>query len=166
MQLSIFSAEEHPAKTRASDTQPGPGAPGTAWMARVLASRFLSPELWADLNRNGSSGKMFQMSWRHGIPADFSALPQTLPNSGIMSPGVCWISDGLGNPTSHARACSWSEIAMNDAPPRYYLSQRALEGIARRARKPRLFSLRAGAWLSTIERHAFWTKAARASRLR
>ena len=160
MQLTFLSAE-HPVKTTASGTAQGRGKLVTAWMGRVLASPFLSPELWSGTSRDGLYGKMFRMFWRHGIPADFSGLPQTLPNSGILLPGECLISDGLGRPTSRARACSWLDIATHDVPQRYYLSRKALEGIARRDRKPRLFSLQEGEWLSMIERHAFWMSAAR-----
>ena len=160
MQLSMFSLAEPPAKTTALDTRQEQSAQGTDWMVRVLASPLLLPELWSDTSRLGSCGRMFRMSWRPGIPADFSALPQTLSNSGIMSPGECWISDGLGHPTSLARACSWLGIVIQDAPQQYYLSQKALLGISRRDRKPRLFSLRQGEWLSMTERHASWMSAA------
>lgn len=160
MQLTFLSAEP-PVKTTASGTAQGREKLATAWMALVLASPFVSPELWSGTSRDGLSGKMFRMFWRHGIPADFSGLPQTLPNSGILLPGECLISDGLGRPTSRARACSWLDIATHDVPQRYYLSRKALEGIARRDRKPRLFSLQEGEWLSMIERHAFWMSAAR-----
>jgi hypothetical protein len=156
----MLSPEEHLAKTSASDTLPVLATRGTVWMENVLASPFLSSGLWNDTNQNGLFGRMFRMSWRHGIPVDFSALPQTLPNSGIMSPGECWISDGLGRVTSPAHVFSWSEIVTQDAPQRYYLSQKALAGIAKRDRKPRLFSQQEGAWLSTTERHAFWMNAA------
>lgn len=159
MQLTFLS-EAPPAKTTVSVIQPEPGGRVTDWMARVLASPFLSPGLWSDTSRDGSSGRMFQTFWRHGIPVDFSGLPQTLPNSGILLPGECLISDGLGRATSHASACSWLDIVTQDAPQRYYLSRKALAGIAKRDRKPRLFSLREGAWLSMIERHVFWTRAA------
>lgn len=160
-QLTLFAAER-PAKTIASDILPDRAKRGAGWMARVLSSPFLSPELWNDTSQIGSFGKMFRTSWRQGIPADFSGLPQTLPNSGIMSPGECLISDGLGSVTSHARACSWSDIVTLGAPQRYYLSLKALSGIAKRDRKPRLFSPQQGEWLSMTERHVFWTNAARA----
>lgn len=158
MQLSMFSAEEPPAKTTASGIPQGAVRPGLVWMETVLASPSLSPELWSASRQIGSSGKMFRMSYRHGIPADFSALPQTLPKAGIMSHGECWISETLGSPTSLAPVCSWSDIVIQDAPRRFYLSRTALAGIARRDRKPRLFSQREGEWLSMIERHAFWTR--------
>ena len=160
MQTSMFFAEEHHAKMPASDTLPGQVMPAKDWMAAVLASPFPTLASPQDTSRHGLFGRMSQISWRHGIPADFSGLPATLPNSGIMSPGECLISDTLGNPTSPDRACGWSDIVTHDAPPRYYLSQRALTGIARRDRKPRLFSPLEGEWLSMTERHAFWTSMA------
>ena len=160
MQLTFLSEEPH-ARITASDILPGRDARVTGWMARVLASPSLSPDLWSGSSLNGSSGRMFQTFWRHGIPADFSGLPPTLPKSGIMSHGECLISDGLGHPISRGRACSWSDIATQDAPQQYYLSRKALAGIAKRERKPRLFSPQMGEWLSTIERHVFWTDAAR-----
>lgn len=159
MQLTFLS-EELPAKTTASDTQQGRDAQATEWMGRVLASHSLSLELWNDTSRDGLSGRMFRMFWRHGIPVDFSALPQTLPSAGIISPGECLISESLGHPISHAHACSWSDIVIRDAPQRYYLSRKALDGIAKRDRKPRLFSLQEAEWLSMTERHAFWTTTA------
>lgn len=159
MQMSMFSSEEHLAKTTASDTRQGPGTRGKEWMEAVLVSHFPSSELPSHTHQSGSYGKMFRMSCRLGIPADFSALPQTLPNSGIMSHGVCWISDTLGSPTSPVPVCGWSDIATQDAPQRFFLSRKALKGIAGRDRKPRLFSLQLGEWLSMTERHAFWTEA-------
>jgi hypothetical protein len=159
-QLTFF-AEEPPAKTLALETRTGLG-----WMDQVRLSPSVTSDLWNDTSPVGSSGKMFRMRWGVGIPRDFSALPQTLPSSGILLPGECLISDGLGNPTSPARGCSWSDIVTLDAPQRYYLSPKALAGIAKRDRKPRLFSPQAGEWLSMIERHAFWTETGRALQLR
>lgn len=160
MQMSMFSAEEPLVKTTASDTRLEQRASGAGWMESALGSPSLSPELWIGSSRSGSFGRMFRTYWRHGIPADFSGLPQTLPSAGIMSPGECLISEDLGHPISRARVCSWSEIVIRDAPQRYYLSRKALLGIARRDRKPRLFSLQEGAWLSMTARHVFWTTTA------
>lgn len=160
MQMSMFSAEEPPVRTTASDMRQDQAGRATDWTELVLASPSLSPELWSSSSRSGSSGRMFRTYWRHGIPADFYGLPRTLPNAGIMSPGECLISENLGHPINRARVCSWSEIVIRDAPQRYYLSRKALLGVSKRDRKPRLFSPHEGGWLSMTARHAFWTSTA------
>lgn len=156
-------SEERPAKTIARDTPQDQEGLVTAWMETVLASPSIMSDLWSDGNQHGQDGlfgKMSLTSWRHGIPVDFSALPQTLPRSGILLPGECLTSDTLGHPISQDKDCSWSDIVTQDAPQQYYLSRKALNGIARRKRQPRLFSRRGGEWLLMTERRAFWTKAA------
>lgn len=144
MQLSMFSAEELPVRTPASDTQQALATPDLDWMARVLASPSPSPESWSGTGPVGSSGRMLRMSFQPGTPEASSASPRALSHAGIMSPGECWTSAGSGPPISHERASSWSDIVTLDAPQRYYLSPRALAGIANRKRKPRLFSPRGG----------------------
>ena len=161
MQMLMSFAAEPRAKTAASDILPGPGGQVTDWMATVLGLPLPSPESPGNIPLTGSFGRMCRTFWARGIPVDFSGLPLTLLKSGMLLPGECWISDTLGNPTSRAPGFGWSEIVqIQGAPLRFCLSRKAVVGIAKRKRKPRLFSPQEGAWLSMTERRAFWTRAA------
>ena len=157
MNQLTFLSEEPPVKTTVLDTQPGQALQATAWMVGVLASPLLSQNSQTGLALNGLFGKMCRMSYRGGIPAAFCGSSPTLRSSGIFAHGGCWTNEISAPPTNLAHVCSWSEIVQTlDDPQQFYLSRRALAGIARRDRKPRLFSPQEGEWLSMTERHAFW----------
>ncbi len=159
--LSMFSLEEPRVRTTASDMLPEPSEPVTEWMARVLDLPSTLPELPVDMSLSGLFGKMSPIPYRHGIPVGFCGSSPSLGTQGIFVPGALLTGAALDCPTSRGNALSWSEIvATGDVPQRYYLSQKALQGIAKRSRRPPLFSLQEGEWLSMTERHAYWMSTA------
>lgn len=160
MQLTFLS-EEHRVRISASDMQPDQGLRGREWMEAVLRSPSDLSILSSGSPQAGLFGKMSPMPYQHGIPEGWVGSSPALGTSGIHALGGFWTRKTSAPMTSPDPVLSWSDIVTQDAPPRYFLSRRAIAGIARRERKPRLFSPQEGAWLSTTERHAFWIEAAR-----
>lgn len=122
-----------------------------------------SPTCSIATSLDGSSGKTSKTFSLHDMRAGSLALSRGLPTAGMAAPGASSITVFSARQTNLARDFTWSDIVVTCLPhERYFLSSKALSGIARRKRKPRLFSPQEGAWLSMTERHAFWTGAVRA----
>ncbi len=182
MQLSIFSLEEHPAKTsRSPDSE-------REWMASVATSRLSMVPLLAAIGPRGWFGKTSPASFRatkdETLQAFWDCSPgagsKSLPAAGNLrelskatqahtaSHGECltlslseWT--GLaGLSLNDEGVCSLSDILVTgDVPPRYFLSAKACAGILRRAGKrgkalPQMLrqalSAVAGAWSEPAKR--------------
>ena len=136
MQLSIFSLEEH----RVSHSQSQDSEKD--WMTRVATSCLPTVQLLQGIAPSGWYGRT--------SPASCQATEDgTLePSSG------CWANSGMGSPTefltlstsehaasrslfpSAAVVCGLSDILeTGDVPQRFFLSERACQGILRRAEK-------------------------------
>ncbi|GAB4227723.1 MAG: hypothetical protein Kow0032_07140 [Methyloligellaceae bacterium] len=136
MQLSIFSAGEHPAKVSAS-----PGSE-KAWMIRAATWPSSILPLLNAIVPAGLSGKMspaFCHREKDGILAPSSGR---WANSGMGSLTECWTlsscehADFEGRSPSDGAVCSLSAILETGAvPQRYYLTAKACAGILRRAAK-------------------------------
>src|SRR3990172_3572512 len=134
MQLSMFSAEEHPASPSAT--------PDSAqdWMTRVASSCLPLVPL---LQSIGPAGWFGRTSPAYCHQAEDGTL---VPSSGS------WASSGMGSPTefltlslcewtatgvpshSDGTVCSLSDVLeTGEVPQRYFLSARACAGILRRA---------------------------------
>ena len=154
MQLSIFSSEEHPAKTTA--------LPDSAleWMASVVRSHLPTLPLLASIAPRGWSGKMSPASFRATPDATLQAFWDCLPGAESKSPPAAGNLRELSQATnaltaSHGECltlslsewtglaglslnddgvCSLSDILeTGDVPQRYFLSAKACAGILRRA---------------------------------
>src|SRR5688500_637287 len=134
MQLSIFSAEEHPASHSATP------ACARDWMTRVASSCLSTVPLLQGIGPAGWFGRTSPASCR-------ATKDGTLvPSSGS------WASSGMGSPTefltlslcewtatlapshSDGSVCSLSDVLeTGEVPQQYFLSARACAGILRRA---------------------------------
>ena len=160
MKKLISSPEERHAKTSVSDIQPVQSEQEMGLTERDRRSPFVlsaSPE-----NTDPASyfGKTCRRFFQKGTRQDFSDLQDSLPSAGIISHGECWMGDISACAISHDLDFSWSDILVPEPPQKFYLSIKAIMGIAKRKRMSRLFSRQEGAWLSMTERRAFWRQTA------
>ena len=109
----------------------------------AVASRWSTSAWLAHCARSGSSGKTSPVSChqdREGILVPSSGR---WSRAGMASPGGCWThnmcewTDTLVPSHSDGSVCSLSDVLEETqlVPQRFYLSQRACEGILRRAEK-------------------------------
>ncbi len=84
--------------------------------------------------RNGSSGKMYQVSYPKTTDRPLAPSSGKWLSSGIVSAGECWTLNTLESPSVDIE-CSLSDILVpiESVQQKYYLTQRAAAGILRRA---------------------------------
>ena len=133
----MFSSAELPAKTLAS-----PGSePESLESVEDLRLSFYG---WLEsCGLGGSSGKTSPAFCRRTEDGRWEPLSGGWRNSGMGSPGECWTlsmsewTDTLVPSPSAAGVSLLSDILVEtrDVPAKFYLSQRACEGILRRAEK-------------------------------
>ena len=126
-QLTLF-AEASPAKT-----SPLPDA-GQAWLESEAGFGLSSAEFLATCVRSGLSSKTppacYPVTEGETLPSSFEGWS----NSGMASPGG-YLTLSISEWPSAAAVCSLSEVLETDAPPKYFLSERACLGILRRAER-------------------------------
>ena len=146
-QLTFFAEEPHVSRSRSEGFVED-------WLTPVEAScSHILPSLHG-IAPVGSFGRMslaFCPAKEEGILEPSSG---GWGKSGMGSPIECWTLNTSASP-SNARACSLWEILIGDAPQRFFLSQKALEGVLKRdlRRTCRFVSLDEGRVLSTTEKH-------------
>jgi hypothetical protein len=136
MQISMFSAEEHPVSPSATPDSE------LDWMTRVVNSCSPSVPLLQSIGPAGWFGRTspafcHQMEDETLVPSSGSWA-----SSGMGSPtefltlSLCeWTATGVPSP-SDGTVCSLSDVLeTGDVPQRYFLSAKACAGILRRAEK-------------------------------
>lgn len=121
----------------------------TFWSEAPLANHLASPDFDKALQMLAETSQSRFLQWLKSIspigwfgkmcPAycpieqmRSETLSQAYPNSGITAPGGCWMLN-ISECHKDAAACSLSQVLENNAPEKYFLSQKACAGILRRA---------------------------------
>jgi hypothetical protein len=147
----------HPAKTTPSDTPQALEKPGKGSTEQDPLSHGSLLTSLIEATRGFWSGRMSQTSFLKGTRQVSCALSISLQSAGMGMLGGYWTGDITELPINRDPEYSWSLIVAESEPQRkYYLSPKALNGIAKRKRQPPLFSPEKGVWLSMTERRAFW----------
>lgn len=126
-QLTLF-VEDSPVRTLALPES------GRAWLESDLAYGLSFIAFCQSLNLLGLLSKTspvyYPATAGEILPLSFVGWS----NSGMASPGG-YLTLGISEYPSAAVECSLSDILETDAPPRYFLSPRACQGILRRAER-------------------------------
>lgn len=134
---STSSSEEHPAKRSPSqDSEKG-------CVTLAVASRWSMSAWLAHFAQGGSSGKTSPESCHQDMDGTLVPSSGRWSKAGMASHGGCWTlnmcewTDTLTPYHSDGSVCSLSDVLEEThlVQPQYYLSQRACEGILRRAER-------------------------------
>jgi hypothetical protein len=128
----ISFVEDSPVKTSPSpgddpvSTESDPSCSSNSHESLTLFSR---PE-------DGSSLRTFPDFFPQTTAGISPSYSRRWPTSGFTtSPGECWTADTSESPSDGGASSSLRDVLEDDAPAKYYLSQRAAAGILRRAEK-------------------------------
>lgn len=114
----------------------------SAWLERGLdllanAAGYSgrSQELWTKRKANTSSSKTSLVYYQVTKDEILESLSERWPTSGILLAGECLMLNTSEFPSDGAVSSSLADVLEDSALPKYYLSQKACEGILRRASK-------------------------------
>jgi len=134
LQSTSSSVEPHARRSALPDSEKG-------CVTLAVASRWSTSDWLAHCARSGSSGKTSLASCHQDRDGTLVPSSGRWSRAGMASPGGCWTlnmcewTDTLVPSHSDGSVCSLSDVLEETqlVLPRYFLSQRACEGILRRA---------------------------------
>jgi hypothetical protein len=121
--------EDFPAKTSQSL------AKGLVLLAKEAGYSGTLQELWTKRKANTSSSKTSLVCYPVTKEEILESSSERWPTSGILLGGVCLMLNTSEYPSDGVVSSSLGDVLLETALPKYFLSQKACEGILRRANK-------------------------------
>jgi hypothetical protein len=129
IQANELSQEDFPAKTSAWLEK------GLDLLANAAGYSGRSQELWTKRKANTSSSKTSLVYYQVTKDEILESSSGLWPTSGILLAGELLMLSTWEYPSAGAVSSSLADVLEDSAPQKYYLSQKACEGILRRASK-------------------------------
>ena len=127
-QQTAFSLGDSPARTSALP------ADVLAWLEREAGSSTKSRASSKSSSRSGSSSKTSPVFFPLNEGQTWEQLSERWSNSGMASPGGCWMLSTSEYPSGGAESSSLADVLeTSEVPQKYYLSAKACAGILTRA---------------------------------
>ena len=128
-QLEELLQEDFPAKTSVLPVR------GLALLVNAADYSGKLLDLWKKRKRSGSSSKTYLVCLPLTKEETLESYSARWLNSGIVFPGGCLMLNTLEYPKEGKESSSLAQILITQTPQKYYLSQKACEGILRRANR-------------------------------
>ena len=129
IQAKELSQEDFPAKTSVWLER------GLDLLANAAGCSGKLQELWKKRKANTSSSKTYLVYYQVTKDEILESSSGRWPTSGILLAGECLMLNTSEFPSAGAVSSSLADVLEISAQPKYYLSQKACEGILRRASK-------------------------------
>ena len=122
--------EDFPAKTSASLAR------GLVLLAKEAGYSGKLQDLWKKRKQNTLSSKTFLVCYPVTKDEILESSSERWPTSGILSDGVCLMLNTSEYPSEGVVSSSLADVLLtHQVQPKFYLSQKACEGILRRANR-------------------------------